>query len=157
MGDPIERHCRKKILNGKCYNLSNTKRHIRKNFQKNVSISATKITIQSYRRTLQEKSILSGDTFFLQENCSIHMTQLLTGFYEKMNIRVIFVPLCAPVLNIMENIWSMVKRRINFISIRYPRHNFNLLIGRILKNIKQDIFDNLYQSIPRKIQQTNKN
>lgn len=88
---------------------------------------------------------------FQQDNASIHTSNMTKNWFEKNSITLMEFPPCSPDLNPIENLWSIVKRRIYK---KGPYNNKKSLIKAFNEewsNITPDICRNLVESMTRRL------
>ena len=56
---------------------------------------------------------LHDEFYFLQDNCRVHTSKLTTGHIEEADISLVRIPPYSPDINAHENLWSILRRRVN--------------------------------------------
>jgi hypothetical protein len=73
------------------------------------------VTAKVYLEVLAEylPTVLEHDNVFMQDNAPIHKAHKVAPFFTEMRIDVMPWPLYSPDLNLIENLWKMLKAEIN--------------------------------------------
>jgi hypothetical protein len=91
---------------------------------------------------------------FQQDNASIHVSRSTLRWFEARDIPLLKWPNRAPDLNIMENVWGILARRVYANNKQYENvQELWNAIKREFKNLEQDVIDNLVSSMPNRIYQ----
>lgn len=94
-----------------------------------------------------------GDYVFVQDNCSIHISERMKHFFERENVLVEELPSRSPDLNIIENLWTNMKRYIT----RYQPKNIEdlkiLLRESFFVCANTEFCSKLYASIPDRLKE----
>ena len=85
------------------------------------------ITAKVYLEILEEylPTLMDADTIFMQDNAPIHTAGKVKRFFEDMAFELLDWPPYSPDLNCIENLWKLLKEKIN---ARYPE------LGTLPKN-----------------------
>ena len=100
-----------------------------------------------YLAILQEvgPEIFGQNLIFQQDNCSVHKARIIRNFLEESGVSVLQWPAYSPDLNIIENLWAIVKKRLR--KERVTWENLEETVIRIWENIDEKIIKKLYQSM----------
>ena len=110
---------------------------------------------QKYFQILYFANIATLSDFgllFQQDNAPIHKSQITTSWLIDKDVECIQWPPNSPDLNIIENIWSHIKRRL----ARQSTHNLSDLRTAVFSEWSQisiKLVQNLYDSIPKRIKE----
>ena len=91
---------------------------------------------------------------FQQDNAPIHKSQIVGQFFEQRRWNVLEWPPYSPDLNIIENLWSVVKKRLEKQTINWE--NLETKVQEIWDSIDQELVENLYNSIPKRLDKVKK-
>lgn len=112
---------------------------------------------QQYLITLNENAFTSGDkligeSFILQQdNAPCHKAQMITKFLKDVGVKTLDWPPQSPDLNIIENVWSLLKRR-RTVSLNKTREETISEVTSLWEEISPEILKNLVDSVPRRLQ-----
>ena len=100
-----------------------------------------------YLAILQEvgPEIFGQNLIFQQDNCSVHKARIIRNFLEESGVSVLQWPAYSPDLNIIENLWAIVKKRLR--KERVTWENLEETVIRIWENFDEKIIKKLYQSM----------
>lgn len=97
--------------------------------------------------------------YYQQDNAPPHRARLTKNYLQQHNMKVLKWPACSPDLNIIENLWPLLKAEVGPID-REDQRNKEHLIGRIrdawntIKQTRgQNYLTTLYNSMDRRIKQ----
>ena len=98
------------------------------------------------------KEFPAGDGVFQQDNASVHTAYIIRDFIREGNIKMLPCPVKSPDLNIIKNLWFMLKfdiksniERINNFS------DLKTIIRECWNGISKSYVRTLYNSIPRRL------
>ena len=98
------------------------------------------------------KEFPAGDGVFQQDNASVHTAHIIRDFMREGNIKMLPCPVKSPDLNIIKNLWFMLKfdiksniERINNFS------DLKTIIRECWNGISKSYVRTLYNSIPRRL------
>lgn len=98
------------------------------------------------------QSLAGRGWIFQQDNASIHSSRSTKQFFVDNKVRLLAWPAKSPDLNIIENLWGTLSRKVYAEGKQYD--NIDRLKGAIIqcwKSISQTQVQNLYDSIPDRI------
>lgn len=110
-----------------------------------------------YLITLNENAFPSGDrligeSFILQQdNAPCHKARMITNFLNNVGVTTLDWPPQSPDLNIIENVWSLLKRK-RTVSLNKTREETISEISFLWKEVSPEILQNLVDSVPRRLQ-----
>lgn len=121
------------------------------------------LTGESYVDILNEHllPVISGyfhdqEYFFQQDNSSIHTSNVVKNFFNAQEIQTIQWPAYSPDLNIIENFWVILKRRINQEDRAYNKeqlwNNISASMEDLWNEKTTSMIQNLFKSMPRRLQ-----
>lgn len=118
------------------------------NGQVSLTFTSGRQTSQHYTQTLEENllpfaELLGGPQWeFQQDNASIHTAKHSKSWFNSHNIRVLDWPACSPDLNPIENLWSIMCRKVYSNARQYSSE----------KELKTSIEDAWYDIDPQTMQ-----
>ena len=71
-----------------------------------------KATLQSHLLSVLERDFADGDWIFLQNLAMCHTSKKMHTFFEEKDVTILDWPGNLPDLNPIENLWAIIKRRI---------------------------------------------
>lgn len=91
---------------------------------------------------------------YQQDNCPVHNAAIITEWFERQNIERLMWPAKSPDINILENVWGLMTKKIYKVNFR-PNTRDELInfIGETWDELANDInlIRNLYASIPNRL------
>jgi len=97
------------------------------------------------------KKRVNGQMIFQQENAPCHKSRVALGFFDENNVNLLEWPANSPDLNPIENLWSIIKRRVAKRSAKNRDELQNFIIEE-WRGIDAEILKNLIDSMPRRLQ-----
>jgi len=95
---------------------------------------------------------LIGESFILQQdNAPCHKARAVTNFLMDVGANVLNWPPQSPDLNIIENVWSLLKRK-RTVSLHKTREETISELTSLWEEISPEILQNLVDSVPRRLQ-----
>jgi transposase/uncharacterized protein (DUF2267 family) len=121
-----------------------------------------KINSEQYLTVLKDYVLQSRDWFgmdpatfiFQQDNASIHTARIIKDYFTEQQLTVLEWPANSPDLNPIENLWAIIKQRLDEFKNR-PK-NFDELweqVQQVWEKISREDIESLYESLPNRIQQ----
>lgn len=121
-----------------------------------------KINSEQYLTVLKEYVLQSRDWYsmdpatfiFQQDNASIHTARIINTYFAQQQLTVLEWPPNSPDLNPIENLWAIIKRRLDEFENR-PK-TFDELweqVQQVWEKISKEDIESLYESLPNRIQQ----
>lgn len=110
-----------------------------------------------YLTTLNDHAFPSGDrligeSFILQQdNAPCHKARMITNYLKDVAVNVLNWPPQSPDLNIIENVWSLVKRK-RIVSLHKTREETISELTSLWEEITPEILQSLVDSVPRRLQ-----
>jgi len=92
----------------------------------------------------------SNCDIFQHDGSKVHVADIINSYFEERNIKLLSWPPKSPDINIIENLWAYLKNK-----LKASYSNTGELeedIVNIWENIPSDLIENLYDSIPERIQ-----
>lgn len=111
---------------------------------------------QSYLQTLRYRlkrgypDLFGGPLIFQQDNAPAHRSRVVQEWLREKNIECLDWPPQSPDLNIIENVWNILKYELRS-QIFETEDQLWEEIQRLWRRIPWDTIDRLYQSMPRRI------
>ena len=109
------------------------------------------IIISSYLDDSAKLLRLKKNYLFQQDNATCHVSKYTQQYLTKNKIKLLNWPSESPDLNIIENVWSYMKRNLSQIQIKNKKDLIDN-ITRIWYNIPKTYIKTLYKSIPKRIE-----
>lgn len=95
---------------------------------------------------------LIGESFILQQdNAPCHKSRMITNFLKNVGVGTLDWPPQSPDLNIIENVWSLLKRK-RTVSLNKTREETISEVTSLWKEISPEVLQNLVDSVPRRLQ-----
>ncbi|CUG86683.1 unnamed protein product [Bodo saltans] len=119
-----------------------------------VIMNSGTVNATQYVETLKEYLVPKIDTarhIFMQDGASAHTAKFTQEFLKEQNIRTVEWPAKSCDLNPIENLWSIMKRKID-VDIMCDVNELERAIRKSWSEITQDEIDNLVLSFPHRIQ-----
>lgn len=110
-----------------------------------------------YLTTLNENAFpsgqrLIGQSFILQQdNAPCHKARMIMNFLKDLDVPTLNWPPQSPDLNIIENVWSLLKRK-RTVSLNKNREETISELTSLWEEIPPEILRNLVDSVPRRLQ-----
>ena len=89
------------------------------------------------------------ETSFQDDNFPIHRSQLVNEWFRDNRVSREEWPACSPDINIIENVWGIMKNSLSKQYVRYE--NLDEKIMEVWDSVNVENIKNLYNSIPRRI------
>jgi DDE superfamily endonuclease len=125
---------------------------------------STKMNQHSYKDLLENhikkkgKDLAGPGWKFQQDNASIHKAKTIMDWFSKNKVAVVDWPVKSPDLNIIENLWSTLSRKVYTEGRQYRSTNdLKQAIEKSWQEINQGEIDKLYESLPGRIFEVIKN
>lgn len=100
------------------------------------------------------EQLYPNDFIFQQDNCPIHTARIITQWYQNNNIEILPWPSCSPDMNPLENVWSLIVKKIYKRNFR-PANAEELweVIQNAWEELSEDqnYWQNLTESMPRRL------
>ena len=94
--------------------------------------------------------ILKLDNFFI--NAAIHVSRSTKDWMELKNITTMEWPARSPDINCIENLWGILARKVYEDGKHFNnKRELEIAMGTAWDELPQDIFKNLYQSMPKRM------
>jgi transposase len=105
-----------------------------------------------YENILAEHLVVSykDELFYQQDNHSVHKSKKITQFMKDNNISVIDWPAYSPDINPIENLWSIIKRKLKEKTL--TKENFDASIKETIDNIDLSIIYNMISNMHVRLQ-----
>ena len=125
----------------------------------------TTITSKVYLDVLKEKldpsmTMLGSDTF-QQDGAPVHTAKIVKKWLSEKNIKLLDWPGSSPDLNVIENCWMILKKKVaKKVADRHPTSVgdlINIIKEVWMSEIKPEYCGNLVKSMPNRIQAVLKN
>ncbi len=106
---------------------------------------------ERYIKVLEQHMLPSRRRVFQQDNAKPHTADITTAWLRSRRVRVLNWPACSPDLSPIENIWRIIKRKINQ---RLPRtlQQLEIYIRQEWDQIPTPKLQKLITSMPRRLQ-----
>jgi hypothetical protein len=103
--------------------------------------------------TLKDLDINKKDIYFQQDNDSKHTSKLAQAWFKKAKLDVFDWPACSPDMNIIENLWDYLERKVRTRS-PLPRNRKEMwgALQEEWMSVEEDYIEKLFQSMPDRIQ-----
>ncbi|EGC34827.1 hypothetical protein DICPUDRAFT_79420 [Dictyostelium purpureum] len=82
------------------------------------------------------------------DNCSSHTTKIVKQYLEENNIQVYPLPPYSLDINIVKNLWSIIKERVSKKMFRDPSQDQVQVCQEEFHSIEKSIIKSLYESLP---------
>lgn len=106
----------------------------------------------------QTEGILPQNFIFMQDNAPVHVSQQTKRMISEKKINVLDWPPCSPDLNPIENVWGIITKQIYKDQKSYKSEDeLWEAVGDAWDNIPVDVFENLYNSMTKRMIEILKN
>ena len=92
---------------------------------------------------------------FIDDNCPIHRAGIVNDWKIDNGIEILPWPAHSPDLNPIENVWAYVKRQLGAMQLQFE--DLEQTVTEIWDKIPQEFIDNLYKSMPKRVEACLKN
>lgn len=119
------------------------------------------VTGARYRDTLEGHllpnfpELEGGELIFQHDNAPAHRAHLVADFLENSDVTTLTWPPQSPDINIIENLWAIIKRRLE--ASYETQEALRRDVRRIWDEIEVPVLNNLYSSIPSRLEEVIKN
>ncbi|RYO78149.1 hypothetical protein DL766_007935 [Monosporascus sp. MC13-8B] len=120
------------------------------------------VTGRVYRDHLDEylPECLDGDSIFMQDNAPVHTARIVKEWLQRQAVEVLEWPPYSPDLNPIENVWKLLKERIQkkepkLRSLGNTQEALDLLIATAIavwEKFAEGMLNDLIDSMPRRIE-----
>jgi transposase len=121
-----------------------------------------KVNSEQYLNVLKDYVLQSRDWFgmdretfvFQQDNASIHTARIIKDYFSQQQLTILEWPANSPDLNPIENLWAIIKRRLD--QFEYRPKTFDELweqVQQVWEKIGLEDIQSLYESLPNRIEQ----
>jgi len=116
-----------------------------------------KINAEAYRDMLDEQKwefeeMSEGEPIFQQDNAAIHTADIIKDWSLRNQIEALEWPAKSPDLNIIENLWGLLARKVYADGKQYNSiQELKLAIQQAWKEIPQETIQKLYDSLPTRM------
>lgn len=116
-----------------------------------------KVNSEVYKRLLEKQKatfaeLSRGEPIFQQDNAPIHNAKIIKDWFLMNNIEKLDWPALSPDLNIIENIWGLLSRKVYADGKQYSAiQELKTAIELAWKEITQETIQNLYHTIPNRM------
>jgi hypothetical protein len=91
--------------------------------------------------------------WFMQDNAPIHRAKLVTNWMKDNNISCIRWPAYSPDLNPIEEVWSLIKRRLHARASVKSLDELDEVVQQIWADLSVGYIRSLYDSMPKRLHQ----
>lgn len=123
-----------------------------------LAFTSSKMDSNEYQGVLQQyllpfiKKFRRHPLIFQQDNAPIHKSASTTNWLRSKKINLMEWPACSPDCNPIENVWSILVRRIYANGKQYNNTNeLKTAISTNWDSLEQEVLDNLVKSMPNRI------
>ncbi|EFA79730.1 hypothetical protein PPL_07421 [Heterostelium album PN500] len=113
----------------------------------------TEILRDAYIQSLNYYEFARANYILAMDNCSIHKAKSVVNYMNRHKIKYLYLPDNSPDINIIDNVWAILKRRVKRRMAVEPLAKFEDVILEEWEMIGPDTIDELYQSLPRRMEE----
>lgn len=111
-----------------------------------------KILEKSLLDDFLSKGLDIGNYIFVQDNATCHSSKMTKKWLSEQNIKTIVWPPNSPDLNIIENVWSILKRAVSKRQTEiFDKDSLFRIVEEEFNKISLDYIRGLYKSLPRRL------
>ena len=99
--------------------------------------------------------MITDEVILQHDNCPLHKTEIANDWLRYNQVLAIDWPSYSPDLNLIENVWAIMKRRLA--SQHLTLNNLEEVVQMTWISITLETVSKLYESMPERVQQVIKN